>query len=118
MFKLMLRDIRKAARMTQEDLGAAVGCTADVVGSWERGRTVLSFYDACLVADALGVTLDELAGRGKKNDHGASAFSADTLRIAQKVEELPWAAVGAAEAMVDGLAAAASKSPAAVENIA
>lgn len=117
MFKLMLRDIRKAKKLTQKELGDAIGISDDVVGDWERGRTVLSFYDACLVADALGVTLDELAGREKIND-GVSVFNADTLRIAMKIEELPWAAVSAAEAMVDGLSAATSKSTPDIQEIA
>lgn len=60
---------RKALGMTQEDLGRAVGISAQAVSRWECGGAP----DVALlpaVADALGVTIDALFGRegGEKVD--------------------------------------------------
>ena len=60
---------RKAAGMTQEDLGRAVGISAQAVSRWECGGAP----DVALlpaVADTLGVTVDALFGRegGEKTD--------------------------------------------------
>ena len=60
---------RKDLNMTQEDLGRAVGISAQAVSRWECGGAP----DVALlpaVADALGVTIDALFGRegGEKVD--------------------------------------------------
>ena len=60
---------RKALGMTQEDLGRAVGISAQAVSRWECGGAP----DVALLpglADALGVTIDALFGRegGEKID--------------------------------------------------
>ena len=51
---------RKEKRLTQEQLGEAVGVTSRTVSKWETG---LSLPDVDLIpsiASALGITLDEL----------------------------------------------------------
>ena len=53
---------RKAAGMTQEELGRAVGVSTQAVSRWERGGTP----DVALlpaIADRLGVSIDALFGR-------------------------------------------------------
>ena len=60
---------RKAAGLTQEELGTTVGVSAQAVSRWECGGAP----DVALlpaVADALGVTIDALFGRegGEKVD--------------------------------------------------
>ena len=60
---LQLRSIRKKKGLRQEDLAAAIGTTARVIGAWERQETALSLDDACTLADYFDCTLDELAGR-------------------------------------------------------
>ena len=60
---LQLRNIRKRNKLRQEDLAAAIGTTARVIGAWERQETELSLEDACTIADFFGCSLDELAGR-------------------------------------------------------
>lgn len=60
---LQLRALRRAHDMTQGELAAAIGTTLRVVSTWERGETALSLEDAVRIADVLGCSLDELAGR-------------------------------------------------------
>ena len=60
---MRLREIRTLRKMTQDELGSVIGVSNRVISAWERGETQLTVSDACHVADALGCTLDELAGR-------------------------------------------------------
>ena len=65
-----LRARRKAAKMTLEELGEAVGCTGAAVGSWERGEALPSADRLPRIAQALGCSIDELfkdAGGGEKD---------------------------------------------------
>ena len=61
--KTNLKAMRKARKMTQQDLASLIGVTKGVVGSWEREETALTLEDACAIADVFDCTLDELAGR-------------------------------------------------------
>ena len=61
---LDLRSIRKEKGMKQEELAAMVGVSPQAVSKWEQG----GMPDAALlpaIADALGVSIDRLFGRGQ-----------------------------------------------------
>lgn len=61
-----IRELRKAAGMTQEDLGNTIGVSAQAVSNWERG----SVPDTELIpkiADCFGVPTDALFGREYEN---------------------------------------------------
>ena len=70
-----LRARRKAAKLTLEALGEAVGCTGAAVGSWERGEALPSADKLPGIARALGCSIDDLfrpadkipAGRGPEH---------------------------------------------------
>ena len=69
-----LRARRKAAKMTLEELGEAVGCTGAAVGSWERGEALPSADKLPGIARTLGCSIDELfkdAGGGEKDPMAA-----------------------------------------------
>jgi transcriptional regulator with XRE-family HTH domain len=58
-----LRRLREAKGLSQTQLGAAVGKTAQAVATWERGsRKPVDLVTLVRIAAALGVTLDELVG--------------------------------------------------------
>ncbi len=64
-FNTELKRIRKAKGLTQEQLADMVGVSPQAVSKWE----ISNYPDAQLlpsVADALGVTIDELFGKGKE----------------------------------------------------
>jgi transcriptional regulator with XRE-family HTH domain len=46
--------------MTQEDLAAALGITASAVSLWESGKRSMNVKQADKLAQALGVTLNDL----------------------------------------------------------
>ena len=56
-----LVDARKAAGKTQEDIAEHVGVDRTTVGKWERDESTPQPHQRPLYADALGVTLSELA---------------------------------------------------------
>lgn len=72
-YKLMLREIRKAKRMTQIELAKAIGSTDRIIGSWERGETDISLEDAFSVCLVLGCTPNDLCGWSGGN--GDASFS-------------------------------------------
>ena len=55
-----IRARRKAAGMTQEDLAAAVGCTYQAVGMWERGDVLPTADRLPEIAAALSCSIDDL----------------------------------------------------------
>ena len=72
-YKLMLRDIRKAKRMTHIELAKAIGSTDRIIGSWERGETDISLEDAFKVCLVLECTPNDLCGWDGGN--GGASFS-------------------------------------------
>ena len=48
-------------KMTQEDLAEYVGVTRQAIAKWESGETVPDLEKCRLLADAFGVSLDDLA---------------------------------------------------------
>ena len=61
MFKDNLIHLRKMRKMTQEDLAECVGVTRQAIAKWESGETVPDLEKCRLLADAFGVSLDDLA---------------------------------------------------------
>ena len=55
---------RKQKKMTQGDLGKAVGTSGDIIGKYERDEIKPSMDTAAKIAEALGVTLDYLVNYG------------------------------------------------------
>jgi transcriptional regulator with XRE-family HTH domain len=63
-FQECLIVFRKRRNWTQEELGERTGLTRETVGAWEQGRAMGDAVNKLVaVADALGVSLDELCGR-------------------------------------------------------
>lgn len=60
---LQIKQMRKRSGLNQKDVAAAIGVPVRTYGSWERGERNINLEDACLIADVLRCTLDELVGR-------------------------------------------------------
>jgi len=56
---------RKQKKMTQNDLGKAVGTSGDIIGKYERNEIKPSIDTAAKIAEALGVTIDYLVKEGE-----------------------------------------------------
>ena len=60
--RLMLREIRKKAGVTQIDLAKELGVDAKTVGNWERGETIPNAVQVWACAVALGTDPNEVLG--------------------------------------------------------
>ena len=49
---------RKQKKMTQNDLGKAVGTSGDIIGKYERNEIKPSIDSATKITEAMGVTID------------------------------------------------------------
>ena len=58
-----LRRLRRARGLTQKQLAERIGYCSRNVSVWECGYTTPRMNTLCDLADALGVSLDELTGR-------------------------------------------------------
>lgn len=61
--ELKLRMLRKDKGYTQEQLAKAINATKRQVGAWERGENDIPMDSAVLIADLLGCSIDDIAGR-------------------------------------------------------
>jgi transcriptional regulator with XRE-family HTH domain len=75
---------RKQKKMTQGDLGKAVGTSGDIIGKYERDEIKPSIDTAAKVADALGVTLDYLVKDGQYQN-----IDQEALNRLKLIEKLP-----------------------------
>ena len=60
LFGNRIREFRKARKLSQQGLAAKAGLHYTYVGSVERGESNISFDNIVRIADALGITLEEL----------------------------------------------------------
>lgn len=76
-FPAALASIMARRNLTQSALAAASGLRQGAISQWLRGANVPSLAAAITLADALGVSLDELSGRqprrGKRSTPAAKS---------------------------------------------
>ena len=65
-FGSRLREARLNKGLMQKHIADEVGVSINSISLYERGSVEPSFFTAICLADALGVSLDWLAGRSEK----------------------------------------------------
>lgn len=70
MFSENLVQMRKFLSMTQEDLAEKVGVTRQSIAKWEAGDSLPDLEKSKLLAEVLGVSLDELANHEPEDNLG------------------------------------------------
>lgn len=105
--ELQLMRLRKAAGYRNRDTFAeAIGVKPRTYKTWESGERNMSFEQACMVADFLGASLDELAGRTEY----VGTFSDDRQRrLNDDFASLDDVSRDAAVAAVRGMAVACAR---------
>lgn len=63
--KTNMKAIRTLRGFSQEELAGMLGVKLGTYRAWEQGRNEMGLDDAVAIANALGCTLDELAGRSQ-----------------------------------------------------
>ena len=83
-----IRVAREAARITQEELGRAVGCTAKHIGAIERGIKTPRLDTFIIIANTVGVSSDYLLQDllGQPVDSLAGAFSAAAAQLQPELQ--------------------------------
>ncbi len=86
--ELKLMQLRKAAGYkSRDDFADFLGISRRRYKAWESEETKMSFSQACMVADALGCSLDELAGRsqyvGAMADQRQAALNEDYSHLSE-----------------------------------
>ncbi len=79
--------IRKTQGLTQEEMAGKIGITQSLYSAYERGRLRLSAEMAAQVANALGVTSDEILGLSSPKEK--ISLDLRLLRRLKKIEALP-----------------------------
>ena len=88
MRNLQLKNLRKQAGYgTQADLARVLGANPRTYASWEREEVGLSLYEAGRIADVLGCSLDELAGRPLPPRRFAAAPQNDMNVVCAQLDE-------------------------------
>lgn len=104
--QLQLRRLRKeAGYKNRSNLAHALGVSSASVAAWEMGKRVMSFDNACRIADVLGCSLDELAGRSRDVE-GYFAVDERLNEIRRNFEELDETGRDLAAGAVRGIAGA------------
>lgn len=70
MFSENLVQMRKLLSMTQEELAEKVGVTRQSIAKWEAGDSLPDLEKSKLLAEVLGVSLDELANHEPDDNLG------------------------------------------------
>jgi transcriptional regulator with XRE-family HTH domain len=64
------KQLREAAGFTQASLAEAAGVSIRSYQQWEQGKRTPLFDAAVRIADALDISLDDLAGRARRPKQG------------------------------------------------
>jgi transcriptional regulator with XRE-family HTH domain len=105
-FGQRLARIRKERGFTQTELADQVGTIQVLISGYERGRTRVHADMVAAIAQALGVSGDELLGLKPPDSNPAAKISRRFLRRLQQLEELPAHDQKAILKHIDALAAA------------
>jgi transcriptional regulator with XRE-family HTH domain len=81
-----IMNLRKEKGWSQTDLAKASSISREIIGKYERDEAVPSIEFAKRIADALGVSLDYLAG---KEDNSDLLKDADMVRRIKDISNMP-----------------------------
>lgn len=79
---------RREKKITQAQLGAAIGTTGDMVGKYERDAIKPSIEAAAKIAEALNCSLDYLVRDIQSNEEKKEVISQELLLQFKKLEKM------------------------------
>lgn len=67
---MRIRELRRDANMTQDELAKKIGVSTQAISNYELGKRQLTLSRAVAIALALGRTLEDLIGENDTTDGG------------------------------------------------
>ncbi|MEV6413893.1 helix-turn-helix domain-containing protein [Kribbella sp. NPDC051718] len=91
-FGVVVRSLREAGDMSQDELAAKTQVSRTSIQNWENDRSRPRRAEFRRLAVALGLTVEQLRARTEAGDDGPEEVSADELRrlIAETEDELEY----------------------------
>ena len=80
-----IADLRRERGITQENLAGTIGVSPQAISKWENNATMPDITLLPIIADTLGVTIDELFGYTINNGKGKPTNSEFIALIADKL---------------------------------
>lgn len=117
--KLRMMELRKAAGYeSRADFACAVNMAERRVKALERGENKMTLEDACIIADALNCTLDELVGRETPLIAHTDAYKSEQERsLIDGYRGLTPSDKRAVDGFVQGYVSARKRAPAKSDNV-
>ena len=81
MFKDNLMQMRRIKRFTQEDLALRVGVTRQSIAKWESGESEPSIEKCKILAEALDISIDDLANKDIMQDTTGASKSKNLFGV-------------------------------------
>ena len=82
-----IRELRKARGMTQEELADTLGVTQALIASYETARRSIPLRKLVVLADALGISIEEVVGRSpaRRQKRGPTSKIEERLLAIEKL---------------------------------
>lgn len=84
-----IRELRKARGMTQSELAGRLGVTQALIASYESARRSVPLRKLCLLAEALGVSIEDCIGRAAPRRRRKPGPPSQIERKLMELEKLP-----------------------------
>ncbi len=84
-----IRELRKARGMTQSELAGRLGVTQALIASYESARRSVPLRKLCLLAEALGVSIEDCIGRAAPRQRRKPGPPSQIERKLMELEKLP-----------------------------
>ncbi len=78
-----ITELRKAKKMSQADLAAAVAASRDIIGKYERNDNLPSIEMALKLANVFDVSVDYLLGEGQH-----ASYDKETIKRLQEIQNM------------------------------
>ena len=96
-----IADLRRERGITQENLAGIIGVSAQAISKWENNATMPDIMLLPIIADTLGVTIDELFGIRRKVQEKPINCEETPMAVYDQILNTMWRSGGTNEEKAD-----------------